>query len=256
MLMAAAVHEFFCCLRLLSGDGEDRSGAVGVVAAVVLNIPGEGYVSVLLVRASSAVGAGLHGGICGGELTSGIFLFSDGDDEGYGAEGFDVEGLSDFFGFEEEWCFLLLFGSGSSVFSPTSADVVHKLEKSGLCFQIPLLGLLLPSGWIWASRSEVPDLHTCNEDLADWRLPGRSSFQRHIDLIFVLLGPFQKLESSLLTWGSASTFGFPFQPKTMQMIERTSMTLQCNFISVQGTPSKGGCNIAKRWLPVHGDAEA
>jgi len=65
MPVAAAVYGLFCCLWLLSVDGDDGSGAVGVVAAAVFSIPGGGYMSLLLLRASSAVGAGLHGGICG-----------------------------------------------------------------------------------------------------------------------------------------------------------------------------------------------
>lgn len=236
--MATGVHELFCCPRLLSGDVEVRSGAVGVVAAVVFNIPGGGYVSILFLRAPSAVGVGLHGGICGGELEGGFFLFSGGDDEGYGADSFDASVFFDFFGGEEECCSFFMSVSGSSVFSLASPDGVHELEKSGLCFQIPPLGVLLPFDWIRAPRSEAPDLHICNEDLADWRLPGRSSFQRHIDLIFVLLGPFQKLESSSLTWGSALPFGFRFQPEMANMIKRTSRALQCNFISVQ-SPLQG-----------------
>jgi len=111
----------------------------------------------------------------------------------------------------------------------------------GLEFLIPFLGFLLLFGWVRAPRSEAPDFHTRSEDLADWRLPGRSSFQRHIDLIFVLLGPFQKPAISLLSWGSASTFGFDvfphqavvekyieplrFQPETMQMFKWTSIAL-------------------------------
>ena len=111
----------------------------------------------------------------------------------------------------------------------------------GLEFSIPFLGFLLLFGWVRAlPTSETLDFHTCNEDLVDWRLPGRSSFQWHIDLVFVLLGPFQKPTISSLTWGSVWTFGFGvfphqamvekdieplrFQPET---IRRTSIASPC-----------------------------
>ena len=100
--------------------------------------------------------------------------------------------------------------------------VVHKLEKSGLCFPIPFLGSFSSFGWGWPSRCEVPDPLPCDEDLADWRSPARSTFQQHIDLFDVLLGPFLKLAVSSSTWESTSSFDLGVLPCHVveQIVER------------------------------------
>jgi hypothetical protein len=53
--------------------------------------------------------------------------------------------------------------------------VVHKLEKSSLCFHIPFLGLLLLFGGGRPSRHLATDPFPCDEDWADWRSSVRSS---------------------------------------------------------------------------------
>jgi hypothetical protein len=122
--------------------------------------------------------------------------------------------------------------------------VVHKLEKSGLCFHIPFLGFLLPSGGGRPSRRVATDPLPYNEDLADWRSPARSSFQVHIDFFGVLLRPLENFDVSSFVWGSVSSFGlgvFLYQAVVEQTVEwqrllpgrmntsRTSTALQCNF---------------------------
>jgi hypothetical protein len=88
------------------------------------------------------------------------------------------------------------------------------------------------------------DLLPYDEDLADWRSPARSSFQVHIDLFGVLLGPLKNFDVSSFVWGSASSFGlgvFLYQAAVEQTVEwqrllpgrmktsRTSTALQCTF---------------------------
>jgi hypothetical protein len=122
--------------------------------------------------------------------------------------------------------------------------VVHKLEKSGLCFHISFLGFLLLSGGGRPSRREATDPLPCDEDLADWRSLACSSFQVHIELFGVLLGPLENFVVSSFIWGSASSFGLGvflyqaveqiiewqrFLPGMMKTSRRTSIVLQCNF---------------------------
>ncbi|KAJ1293049.1 hypothetical protein BS78_01G038300 [Paspalum vaginatum] len=96
----------------------------------------------------------------------------------------------------EIWASPFLFGSSSWVFSPASADVVHKLEKSGLCLVPTCFGGFLLLRGVPSSGEpglllvfETPDSSSPVDAMAGGHLqPGRSaiSVSVHVDVFEVL----------------------------------------------------------------------